>query len=157
MKRIVFNEPAVTQYVVEAAKATLDAGDVSIGVVDDDRLGHAGWVRGGVVYTQYTGASIMLHVAGRDEAWMTRDMLRVGFHYPFVQLGVKRLYGLLESANEPALNFDLRLGFRVAAVLPDMFASGAGLVVTMEREECRWLSMRPRTVVERGFVDGWQG
>jgi hypothetical protein len=52
----------------------------------------------------------------------------------------------VEQANEHALKFDLRLGFRVEAVLPDMFVSGPGVVVTMTRDECPWLRLRLRTV-----------
>jgi hypothetical protein len=50
----------------------------------------------------------------------------------------------LESANEYTLNFDLKLGFEVQAVLPGLFASGPGLVICMERDKCRWLKLKPR-------------
>lgn len=146
MIRLAFNNPAVGHYVAENAKCAFHPEtDTTIGVVNDSYPSESpAHIRGGVIFTNYTGASIWMHVAGRDENWVTRDMLAVTFHYPFVQLGVGRLYGIVEATNGPALRFDLKVGFEIAAVLPGMFASGAGLVVTMEREKCRWLRLKPR-------------
>ena len=146
MIRLAFNDDAIGRYVAETAKCAFHPGlDTTIGVVDDSHGPESpAYVRGGVIFTGYTGASIWIHVAGRDEKWITRDMLAVTFHYPFRQLGVGRLFGIVEATNQPALDFDLKLGFQIAAVLPGMFASGAGLVVMMERSECRWLRLAPR-------------
>lgn len=146
MIRLAFNDQAVGEYVSERAPCGYNPlVDQTIGVVDDSHeVTSPGYVHGGVVFTSYTQASIWMHVAGRNENWITRDMLAVTFHYPFIQLGVGRLFGIVEATNQRALDFDLKLGFEIAAVLPGMFASGAGLVVTMEREKCRWLRLKPR-------------
>lgn len=149
MRRLVFDCPLVGRFVAERARCGYNPGlDTTIGVVEDYETpdGSASRALGGVIYTNHTGASCWAHVAGRHERWITHDMLAVAFHYPFVQLGYRRLYGLVEQANEHALKFDLRLGFRVEAVLPDMFVSGPGVVVTMTRDECPWLRLRLRTV-----------
>lgn len=146
MKRVVFNEPGMGEFIAEGAKCPFQPGvDNTIGVVDDSHPeGSPARIRGGAIYTWYTGASVWMHVAARDEAWLTRDMLALGFDYPFNQLGVGRIYGFVEAVNAPALQFDLKLGFRIHATLPGMFASGEGIVVVMEKHECRWLGMKPR-------------
>ena len=154
MRRVVFGDPAVAEYVAWMAQCAYHKTDVCSGVVDDS-LPPASRVRGGVIFTSYTGASLWMHVAGRDERWITKDMLWVAFHYPFVQLGCGRVFGVVEAANSPALEFDLKLGFRITATLPGMFASGPGLVVSMARDECRWLTLKPRSVKE-GAGDGWE-
>jgi RimJ/RimL family protein N-acetyltransferase len=155
MRRLVFDSPLVGRFVAERAKCGYNPDlDTTIGVVEDSEAldGSDGSgdsmnrVAGGVIFTNHTGASCWLHVAGRHERWITHDMLAATFHYPFVQLGYRRIFGLVEKANEHALSFDLRLGFRVEAVLPEMFVSGPGVVVTMARDDCRWLRLRLRTV-----------
>jgi hypothetical protein len=146
MKTVVLNDVQVGEFVAAAAKCEYNPGvHTTIGVVDDSQpIGSPARVHGGVIFCSYTGASIWIHVGARNEKWITPDMLWCTFHYPFEQLGCSRLYGLVESVNEPALNFDLKLGFEVQAVLPGMFVSGAGVVLCMERHKCRWLKIKPR-------------
>jgi L-amino acid N-acyltransferase YncA len=143
MREIAFNNSDVGVYIASNAKCTFNpAVDNTIGVLDE------GFVRGGVLFTNYTGASVWVHMAGDGTAWASRDFLWAVFHYPFVQLGVRRLYGIVESANEPAMKIDLKLGFKIAAILPDVFASGAGVVVYMEQTDCKWLKVKPRLIQE---------
>lgn len=148
-KRIVFNDYRVAQWVAENAGCTFDvARDHSAGMVDDSVLDMQGRprVRGGMIWTSYTGSSMMIHVYGADERWMTPDMIWLGFHYPFVQLGCAELYTVVQQADDRAIRFNLRMGFEVIMTRPRMFASGAGLILCMERERCRWLGMKPRTL-----------
>jgi hypothetical protein len=146
MKTVVLNDQSVGEFVATRAKCEYNpAIHTTIGVVDDSKaLDDPARIHGGVVFYGHTGPAIWIHVAARDEKWITPDMLWCTFHYPFVQLGCAYLYGLLESANEYTLNFDLKLGFEVQAVLPGLFASGPGLVICMERDKCRWLKLKPR-------------
>jgi hypothetical protein len=150
MRRVVANAYDVGVFVSRMARCHFDERvDRTLGVVDDSfEPSNPAWVRGGVIYTNYSDAAIWMHVAGRGEAWITKEMLWKAFHYPFVQLGCVRIYGLVEAANDPALRFDLRLGFSVVASLPEMFASGPGLVVSMRRDECRWLRLAPAEMME---------
>lgn len=100
---------------------------------------------GGVVFTGYLGSAITLHMAGSEDNWATRDFLWMVFHYAFVQLGCRKVMGLVSSANERALSIDIRLGFRVAAKLEDMFPDGSDLLVlVMERAWCKWLNLVPK-------------
>lgn len=147
MRRLQTNHESIGRFVAPLAKCGYDpTSDATIGVVDDDRPD--AWVRGGVIYSGYTESAIWMHVAGRDEMWITREMLWAAFHYPFVQLGCRRVYAIVEEANHSALNFDLKLGFSVLASLPYLFASGPGLVVFMDRDACRWLGRQPKTLKE---------
>lgn len=150
MKTVVMNDRSVGEFVAARAKCEYNpAVHTTIGVVDDSKAPEdPARIHGGVVFYAYTGPAIWIHVAARNERWMTPDFLWSTFHYPFVQLGCSRLYGLLESANEHTLNFDMKIGFEVQAVLPGLFASGPGLVICMERDKCRWLKLKPRRLRE---------
>lgn len=146
MKEVAFNHPAVGEFVAERAQCSFNVdSDSTIGIVDHETpLGQ--FVRGGVIITSYTGSSCFFHVAGRDENWMTRDFLWAVFHYAFVQLGCGIIHGIVREDDEHTLQFDLRIGFRVLYRSPGMFPSGAGVLMGMDRAECRWLKLKPRTI-----------
>lgn len=112
---------------------------------------HDGELRGGVIYNGYTGASINLHVWGRDSKWADRDMLYMTFHYPFIQLSCRKVFGQIPANNTQALDFDLKLGFKIEARIPEVFPNEDLIVVSMKREDCRWLKLRPsRALLKTG-------
>lgn len=106
-----------------------------------------GKILGGVIYSDFTGASVCMHVAGFDPKWINRDMLWVCFHYPFVQLGVSKIFAKVEATNAQALEFDRKLGFNVEARIPGVFSSGDLVILSMCRPACRWLRLQPRLLV----------
>lgn len=143
-RRVVFQHPEVGPFVAQMARCQFNPqSDTTIGVVRSAAGGEE--VIGGNIYTNYTGVACWLHMAGY-EGWATRDFLWAAFHYPFEQLGCARVFGVLEEANTYAMQIDLKLGFEPVARIPGMFASGDGVVLCLEREKCRWLRLRPRTI-----------
>ena len=103
-----------------------------------------GWLLGGVIYEDYTGESIKMHVAGFSPKWMTRDLLWAFFDYPFNQLGVKRIFGQVPESNTKALEFDLKVGFRIITKIDGVFEDGGLFIVVLERDDCRWLNYQPK-------------
>jgi RimJ/RimL family protein N-acetyltransferase len=100
---------------------------------------------GGVVYTWYVGSAIMLHMAGVEDNWATRDFLWMVFHYAFVQLGVRKVMGFVSSSNTRALKVDDHLGFKIATRVPDVFPDGSDLVIlVMTKPQCKWLKLTPK-------------
>lgn len=93
----------------------------------------------GVVYDEFNGANVNMHVAAEGTNWLARNYLRAVFGYPFNQLKVKRVTGLVASTNQRALDFDLHLGFTVEAVLKDAHPDGDLIVLVMRPESCRWI------------------
>lgn len=103
-----------------------------------------GVLLGGNIYQGYTGASIHLHMAGFRPNWANRDFLWVAFDYPFNQLGCKKVFGQVPEYNTRALEIDMKLGFKIEARIEDVFPDGACLVLSLAREDCRWLNLKPR-------------
>ncbi len=99
---------------------------------------------GGVVFQNYTGASIGIHTAGFRPDWINKDMLWVTFDYPFNQLGCKKIFGQVAETNIKALEFDLKIGFKIITKIDDVFPDGACILVSLAREDCRWLKLKPR-------------
>lgn len=133
-----FNNPAHGFAIAEGAGVAFNpAVDQVIANVRNGRLA------GGVIYNGYTGASINLHTYGSDPKWASRDMLWITFHYPFEQLGCRKMFGQVPANNAHALDFDLKLGFKIEARIKDVFPDEDLIVVSMVREDCRWLKIKP--------------
>lgn len=94
----------------------------------------------GVLYEDFNGANVVMHVAAETGGrWLTRGYLYRCFHYPFVQLGCKRVTGIVPSSNKRALRFDEHLGFKIEARLVEAHPEGDLLILRMMREHCRWI------------------
>lgn len=101
-----------------------------------------GWEEGGelvagTLYDMFNGRSICMHVA--VEKPVTRTFTRTCFDYPFNQLGVQKVIGLVDSTNDSALRFDRHLGFVEEARIADAGKTGDLVLLTMTRQQCRWI------------------
>lgn len=110
-------------------------GSTAIGLRRDGHL------VAGVVYEDYNGPNIWMHVAAVPGArWMTRDYLKAVFAYPFLVCNVKQLWGYVAETNVAARRFDEHLGFREHARLRGAAPDGKDLIVyLMRREWCRFI------------------
>ena len=108
----------------------------AIGLIRDGEL------VAGVLYEHYTGSSLEMHVAGTGGRWATRRFLREVFHYPFVQLGCKIVYGRVPSWRPEALRLDLGLGFKIDHILKDATPTGDMYVISMRPQDCKFLEVR---------------
>lgn len=93
----------------------------------------------GVLYDHFNGASIAMHVAAEGKHWLNREYLWFCFYYPFEQLKVKKVIGLVPSDNEAALKFDKHLGFVEEGRIKDAHPGGDILILTMTRSQCKHL------------------
>jgi RimJ/RimL family protein N-acetyltransferase len=138
VKRIILNEPhRVCRWVSEQMGGQSWSAAVGIGLEEDGRI------IAGVVYDYWNGASICMHVASEPGSrWMTREYLWICFAYPFNQLGVRRVTGLVPESNMAARKFDEALGFELETRLKDAHPDGDVLVYKMTRDKCRFLGER---------------
>lgn len=129
-------------------------------------------IMAGVLFTDWRGASVQMHEAVFQNKGGIRPLIWLAFHYAFVQLGVKKVFGLTPESNIAARNFALHLGFKVEYLTKDVFidppdANGMYLL-SMYKEDCRWLHMKkPNIEIETVrvsrvdapplLVDNWQG
>lgn len=134
MKRIIFDEPErVGTWVCLEAGGQWVPGNPAIGIEID------GVLVVGVMYDAYTGSSIAIHSRCDDPRAPSREFYQHIFGYPFNQLKVRRLTGLVCASNERARRVDEKLGFREEACLSDYFPDGDAIVYIMRREDCRFL------------------
>lgn len=108
----------------------------ALGLVQDDVL------IAGVVYNHYSGTNICMHVAAIPGArWLNRAYLHACFDYPFNQLGVRRVTGLVPKKNKAARRFDEHLGFKIEGTMRHALADDDMVIYGMLKENCRWLSV----------------
>lgn len=109
--------------------------------VDQQGIGleRDGELVGGVMYERFNGQGVWMHCAGIGR-WITKDLLRASFAYPFVQLGVSFIWGWVDASNEKARRLNEHLGFTPHAVLDRAAKDGGDVILyRMTREECRFL------------------
>lgn len=99
----------------------------------------------GVLFEGYNGRSIRMHVASDGtRQWLTREFLAVAFAYPFLQLKVQKILGLVDSTNENAMAFDKALGFKVEHIIEGAGKTGSLVILSMSEADCRWLRLGAR-------------
>lgn len=131
---IVFDADRIGPWVCKRTGGSYHGDGSAIG------LERGGELVAGVLFDNYNGRSACMHVAAiPGKRWMTREYLRICFDYPFNQLKLQKLIGLVDSTNHDALSFDKHLGFIEEAVITDAGQHGDLHILTMTPEQCRFL------------------
>lgn len=92
-----------------------------------------------VGYNAFIGRTCCMHVVVQRPEAMSPRIVREAFEYPFNVCGCEAVLALVDSANEPAIHFDSRLGFKEIARIENGATEGDLVVLRMTRSECRWL------------------
>lgn len=100
------------------------------------------------LYESCNGAMVLGHLAGDGKRWMNREYLWYCFHYPFNELKVNKIIGLVNSDNLEARKLDEHMGFTLEATLKDAAPNGDLLIYSMTRDQCRWLNLKGKRIVE---------
>jgi len=136
MKRVIWDQPVrVGEWVSQRIGGEFnELLATAIGMERDGEL------IGGVIFDNYAGRSIAMHVAGEGGHWLTREFLRAVFGYAFNQLKVRKVLGYVDSTNEQARRFDEHIGFHLEHVITDAGKVGDLCIYSMTPEKCRWLN-----------------
>ena len=95
------------------------------------------WVIG---YTAFIGKTCQMHMVNLKGGYTPKQLLKSAFDYPFNQLGVEKAFGIVNSLNEKAMEYDKKLGFKEAVRFAGMHEDGGDLVVfEMNKSDCRWI------------------
>lgn len=99
-----------------------------------------------VVFDTFYDTDCQMHIASDGtRAWMNKSLLLAAFAFPFVQLGLKRLTGMVPESNTEALAFDEHIGFVREGYHPDAADDGAMVSLGLLRRNCRFIPERFRT------------
>ena len=93
-----------------------------------------------VVYDSFGEVDCNMHIASDGtSAWMNKSLLVSAFAYPFIQLKLNRVTGLVPAKNELALKFDEHLGFVREGYHPKGCKDDDLISLGMLRENCRFI------------------
>lgn len=98
----------------------------------------------GVIYDGFTHASISIHSRIDEPKLVSREFYWAVFDYPFNQLKVKRLTGIVKTSNEKANSFNEKIGFKKEALLRNYFPNDDAIIYVMWPEDCRFLKLGKR-------------
>lgn len=115
------------------------------------RVTRNGELMGGIIFTGYTGSMVRCHVAG-VENWAHPELVWIGFDYPFMQLGVRKILVSVGAANTRSKSIIERLGFTLEHAIEDGTAHGPLYLYSMLREDCRYLKLRSRYLKANGHA-----
>lgn len=109
---------------------------------------------GGFILTNFTGSSVMVHMAGVGGHWCSPLLMWVLFDYCFDQLGVKKVLCTVGSSNIISLQQVQQAGFAHEYTIEDAIPDGDLILFSMLRENCRWLNLRERYLRVNGSRRG---
>lgn len=94
-----------------------------------------------VVFDNFSECDCNMHIASDGtKSWMNKSLLLAAFAYPFAQLGLLRLTGMVPADNADALAFDENIGFVREGYHPKAGPGGKDLIsLGLMRENCRFI------------------
>lgn len=128
----------VGRWVVEKAGGNGNYLYAAIGEIKDGKL------IAGVVYDNFTKSSICIHSRIDKPKLVSREFYWAVFNYPFNQLKVTRLTGIVKTSNEKAISLNEKLGFKREALLRKYFPNDDAIIYVMWPEDCRFLRLGKR-------------
>ncbi len=108
-----------------------------------------GSVAGGALFDNFNGSVVYTHVAGFRPNWASPVWLYTVSDFCFDKLKVKKVLGIVSVSNEEAIRFDKAFGFKIVATIDDYFPNGAAHLMSLVREDCRFLSGKYRRYYDR--------
>jgi RimJ/RimL family protein N-acetyltransferase len=98
-----------------------------------------------VVYDAFSEADCNMHIASDGtQAWMNKSLLLAAFAYPFIQLKLRRVTGMVPAKNTRALAFDQHIGFVREGYHPKALPDDDLVSLGLLRENCRFIPQGER-------------
>lgn len=98
-----------------------------------------------VVFDTFSQCDVHMHIASDGSGrWMNKELLIRSFAFPFVQLGLRRITGMVPSKNARAIAFDENLGFEREGLCRDALPDDDIVVMGLLRKNCRFIAKEHR-------------
>jgi len=96
-------------------------------------------------YTAFIGKTCQMHMVNLKGGYTPKQLLKAAFDYPFNQCKLELVFGIVNSNNVKAMEYDQKLGFTEAKRFAGMHDDGGDLVVfEMNKADCRWIRERKK-------------
>lgn len=98
------------------------------------------------VFDGFSECDCNIHIASDGSGHvLSRGFLAASFAYPFIQLNMRRVTGLVPASNTKALKFDYHLGFVFEGRCRNALPNDDIIILGMLREECPFLPEKYRS------------
>lgn len=105
-----------------------------------DESGKIEWVVG---FTAFIGKTCQIHVVALKGGYTPKQFLKAAFDYPFNHCNLDKMFGIVNSKNLKAMEYDQKLGFKEAIRFAGVHDDGGDIVVfEMNKADCRWIRER---------------
>jgi len=98
-----------------------------------------GEIIGAVVYDAFTPYDCCIHVRLDKSGCKVPGVLKQVFGYPFEQLGLTRITGLVAKSNAKGMELCTWLGFTFEGVKEKALGDEDEVIFGMTRENCKWV------------------
>jgi len=95
-----------------------------------------------IAYCNFVNGSCAMHIGTVGENWMNKNLLWACFDYPFNKLEKKVILATMAASNDEAVKLNRHLGFQDKALIEDAHENGDLLLMTMRKEDCKWLNLQ---------------
>jgi RimJ/RimL family protein N-acetyltransferase len=136
---ITFDASLVSPWISEKAGGSGEASS-AIGLMRNNRL------IAGASYSGFTGGNVW--IGTRIDFNPHGLFYGLAFDYPFNQLKVNRLSGIVRTNNSKAIRLNEHLGFKREALLRDYFLDSDAIVYVMYKDDCKFLRGQYRDKVK---------
>lgn len=100
------------------------------------------WVIG---YTAFIGKTCQMHMVNLKGGYTPKGLLFSAFDFAFNHCGLEKVFGIVNSKNTRAMEYDQKLGFKEALRFAGMHDNDGDLVVFhMDKADCRWIKERKK-------------
>lgn len=91
----------------------------------------------GIVFHSYVPeyGTIEISMAAESPRWATRNIVKQLLAYPFIQLGVRKVWTATPLKNERAIKFNKGIGFKQEAVLAHHYGDDHAVICRMFRKQ----------------------
>ena len=98
------------------------------------------WVIG---YTAFIGKTCQMHMVNLKGGYTPKGLLFGAFDFPFNHCKLEKVFGVINSKNIKAIEYDIKLGFKEALRFEGMHDNDGDLVVLhMDKADCKWIRER---------------
>ena len=93
-----------------------------------------------VVFDGFSDVDVNMHIASDGtRQWMSKELLVAAFAFPFIQLRMNRVTGMVPASNTQALAFDEHIGFVREGFHPKAMPNDDIVSLGLLRENCRFI------------------
>jgi hypothetical protein len=98
------------------------------------------WVVG---YTAFIGKTCQVHFVNLKGGYTPKGLLFGAFDFPFNHYGLEKVFGIVNSKNTKAVEYDRKVGLKEALRFEGMHDNDGDLIVLyMDKADCRWIRER---------------